>query len=565
MSSTFINDTRDLLGFLIREGDLLRSPVFLYSIVASASRTGMIYAINETAAKGLTSPVMGIVLIGSVFLSLFAAHLARVTSHEINQDVALKMRKNLSEHLLAADVGFFQRRHNGEIFTFLTGNVGMASGAIPMMVSSVEALVLLILCMTYMFLQSWPAGIATLVALLFGLAAFYIAERPAGRLLDTAHRARVAMHETINDMLRGYRELRLRHARREAIADRVDVVSTGVRDAVVQSERIFSRGQMAAQASLAFLLVSVVLLVPLLTHVDSVVVLQILTVVLFTFGPVEALVANLPAFARSAVAFRQLTEVLDDAAQNPESETARRSSLQRKTFQTLEFRGITTTLRRASPAPGSKAADSFTLGPIDLMLRPGQSVFITGGNGMGKSTLLQILTGLRHPDDGEILLDGVPVTRESVGEYRSLFGAVFSEFYLFRHLYGLSNDEREKLQTHIEELGLAEGVSVTGDAFDSLSLSTGQMRRLALSITLAEERPIIILDEFAADQDPTRRAFFYDVLVPRLARQGHAVIAVTHDEHCFHKSDRLIRMKDGKIESDTLNAPAPQTRDTAKL
>ena len=171
---------------------------------------------------------------------------------------------------------------------------------------------------------------------------------------------------------------------------------------------------------------------------------------------------------------------------------------------------------------------------------------------MGKSTLLQILTGLRHADAGDILFNGKPVTRDNIGDYRGLFSAVFSEFYLFRHLYGLTHEERERLQVHIEELGLAEGVSIADDKFSSLSLSTGQMRRLALSIALAERRPIIVLDEFAADQDPMRRAFFYDVLVPRLSKAGHLVIAVTHDEHCFGKSDRLIRMEDGKIVTDTV-------------
>ena len=73
----------------------------------------------------------------------------------------------------------------------------------------------------------------------------------------------------------------------------------------------------------------------------------------------------------------------------------------------------------------------------------------------------------------------------------------------------------------------------------------------ALSVALAEARPIIVLDEFAADQDPVRRKLFYDVLVPQMARDGHLVIAVTHDEHCFDKCDRLIRMEAGRILADT--------------
>ena len=71
-----------------------------------------------------------------------------------------------------------------------------------------------------------------------------------------------------------------------------------------------------------------------------------------------------------------------------------------------------------------------------------------------------------------------------------------------------------------------------------------------VAVALAESRPIIVLDEFAADQDPSNRAFFYDVLVPELAAGGQLVIAVTHDEHQFHKCDRLIKMEGGRIVSD---------------
>jgi len=560
VSGSFINDSRAMLWFLIREGGLLRSPVMLYSIGASAGRTAMIYAINETAAHGISSALMALILGGSIVGGLVLAHFARLKTQEIVQDVSLKMRADLSRHLLAADVGFFQRQPQGQVFTSLTGHTGIVAGAIQLMVSTVEALMLLLFCLGYMFYQSWPAGVATLVALVLGAGAFFVSEIPARRLLDKAHLARVALHEVIHDMLSGYKELRLRQARRRDIAHRLDTVSSNVRDSVVSAERIFSYGQLAAQGTMAFLLVSIVLFVPLLTGADSVVVLQVLTVVLFSFGPIEAVIGTLPDFARAAVSFRQMNDVLRDAEENPESQIAQDDVQRRDSFKTLELKGITAVLRRPSQAPGSAATDTFTMGPIDLTLYPGQSVFITGGNGMGKSTLLQILTGLRHADSGQILVDGVPVTRDDISRYRGLISAVFSEFYLFRHLYGLSESERQKLQRNIEELGLTQGVSITGDAFASLALSTGQMRRLALSIALAEERPIIVLDEFAADQDPARRAFFYDVLVPRLARDGQAVIAVTHDEHCFGKSDRLIRMEDGKIVSDTLNAPQQAAR-----
>jgi putative ATP-binding cassette transporter len=70
---------------------------------------------------------------------------------------------------------------------------------------------------------------------------------------------------------------------------------------------------------------------------------------------------------------------------------------------------------------------------------------------------------------------------------------------------------------------------------------------LALSVALAEDRPILLCDEFAADQDPAHRAFFYEQLLPELRAQGRTIIAITHDENRFHLCDQLIKMDQGRI------------------
>ena len=118
--------------------------------------------------------------------------------------------------------------------------------------------------------------------------------------------------------------------------------------------------------------------------------------------------------------------------------------------------------------------------------------------------------------------------------------------------------EFERLKREADEFGFAIGI---GHPYpETIAYLQEALPQLAaqgidlvfVSEALAEQRPILVLDEFAADQDPARRRFFYDVLVPRLAAAGHCVVAVTHDEHCFSKADRLIRMEDGKIVSDVM-------------
>ncbi|MEM1388855.1 MAG: cyclic peptide export ABC transporter [Pseudomonadota bacterium] len=546
MASGFVDQSGAFLQFLLRDARVWRAPVVPLAILASAARTGMIFGINEIAEAGRMSLGMGAFLLASIAVSLIAAHIARVQTYVLVERIVLRLRRDLAERLLAADVAFFQARPHGEVFTALTSHAERVGEGIIQFARTLEAFSLFLFCVIYMFVQSWPSGAATLVTLLIGVACFFASDIAARKVLERAHRARVAMHETVHDMLGGYRELRLRRARRDAIETRADAVTEDVRAAVVESERLFSYGQLTASAALAGLLVAIVLILPPLVGAGSVAVLQVLTIVLFAFGPIEVVIGNLPAFGRASVAFEKLRAIMADA--DAREETAAAATTPVTGFREVRLAGVTATLNR--PSGNSAATDTFTLGPIDLTLVPGQSVFITGGNGTGKSTLMQIITGLRAPDRGEILVDGVVVTDDTRADYRSLFSAVFSEFYIFRQLYGLSDSEKTALRTQIEALGLAEGVHIQDDAFASLELSTGQMRRLALSIALAEARPILVLDEFAADQDPMRRAYFYEVLVPKLAREGHCVMAVTHDEHCFDRADRLIKMESGKIVSD---------------
>ena len=81
----------------------------------------------------------------------------------------------------------------------------------------------------------------------------------------------------------------------------------------------------------------------------------------------------------------------------------------------------------------------FTLGPLNLTFRPGELVFLGGGNGSGKTTFAKLLTGLYVPKKGQILVDGQEVTSEELEHYRQLFTVIFAEFHLFPTLLGLDS------------------------------------------------------------------------------------------------------------------------------
>ena len=83
--------------------------------------------------------------------------------------------------------------------------------------------------------------------------------------------------------------------------------------------------------------------------------------------------------------------------------------------------------------------------------------------------------------------------------------------------------------------------------FSTIDLSSGQRKRLALVSAYLEDRPVYVLDEWAADQDPVFKRVFYMELLPELKKQGKTVLVITHDEPYFHCADRIVKIQDGQL------------------
>ncbi len=156
-----------------------------------------------------------------------------------------------------------------------------------------------------------------------------------------------------------------------------------------------------------------------------------------------------------------------------------------------------------------------------------------------------MLTGLYVPQNGVIKVDHDIVGRHNVQRYRELFSTVFTQFHLFDRLYGLESVEDARVNEILDELQLTGKTRFENGRFTTTELSTGQRKRLALAVCLLEGKDILVFDEWAADQDPHFRKYFYEQVLRRLKAQGITIIAATHDDRYWHLADRVIRMEYG--------------------
>jgi putative ABC transport system ATP-binding protein len=207
------------------------------------------------------------------------------------------------------------------------------------------------------------------------------------------------------------------------------------------------------------------------------------------------------------------------------------------------------------------------LGGIDLQIRPGEYVAIMGASGSGKSTLMNILGCLDRPTSGEYYLDGRNVAAMGDDELSRArgrkIGFVFQAFNLISELstlenvqvplfyQGFSRQQRtERAMAKLDEVGLGDRLS-----HRPRELSGGQQQRVAIARALVTDPAIIMADEPTGNLDSKTGESILQ-LFDRLHQQGMTIFMVTHDDHIAERCDRIVRLRDGFVESDTSRVPA---------
>ncbi|UYA59290.1 ATP-binding protein syrD [Pectobacterium sp. F1-1] len=269
---------------------------------------------------------------------------------------------------------------------------------------------------------------------------------------------------------------------------------------------------------------------------------------LFLRTPMLQAVGALPTLLSAQVAFNKLKRFDLADYREPFSEAIAPAD-----WHTLELRDVVFRYE----------GSGFEVGPINLVIKRGELVFLIGGNGSGKSTLAMLLTGLYTPVSGSLLLDNHAVTAETRQDYQKLFSAIFTDFHLFGQMMGPQGTEPDMalVDSWLDRLNMRHKLTLENHQVMNLQLSQGQRKRVALLLAVAEQRDILLLDEWAADQDPQFRRVFYLELLPQLRALGKTIVAISHDDHYFEHADRLLEMHQGMLSELTGDAREQASQD----
>ena len=212
---------------------------------------------------------------------------------------------------------------------------------------------------------------------------------------------------------------------------------------------------------------------------------------------------------------------------------------------------------------GGKKNAFVALDDVSLEIKDGASVAILGKSGSGKSTLMHAISGLDKPQKGEVLVDGEDILRlkpRATDRFRAeKMGFIFQSFFveggetcynnvgLSLETAGVPRSQRKRrIEAALQAVDLADKVKSRAK-----DLSGGQKQRLAIARAIASEPAILFADEPTGNLDSVTSAVVEDLLFDYQKQHGATLIIVTHDEDLAKRCERIVRIKDGRIEADS--------------
>lgn len=535
----------DLLRLLKPFWPLVTVSIVL-GMVGGLSITVLLATINNAlnSEAGLTGNVVA-AFAGLCLLALCCSILSDMSSNRVGQYIISRLRLELGEKVLSAPIAQIERYRSHRLIPVLTHDIDTISDFAFVFAPLAISLTVTLGCLGYLAMLSWPMFLMMLVAIAIGCTAQFVAQNKGLKGFLEARDEEDNLQKHYRAIADGAKELRIHRPRRQRMfTQRIRESASLICRKQIESVNIFIVAK--TFGSMLFFVVIGLALAMQAYWPDSnkAVMSGFVLVLLYMKGPLEQLIANLPIVSRAQIAFRRIAE-LSETFSSPEPHLLLDAPAKpAQAVHELELRDV----RYAFPVVDG--ATPFALGPVNLKIRQGDIVFIVGENGCGKTTLIKLLLGLYEPQQGEIRLNGQAVTAQNRDDYRQLFTTIFADYYLFDDLVQDDGDLPADAARYLERLEIAHKVSIRDGAFTTTDLSTGQRKRLALVNAWIEERPVLVFDEWAADQDPTFRRIFYTELLPDLKRLGKTIIVISHDDRYFDVADQLVRMDSGKVRSD---------------
>ena len=460
-----------LVELINRQNPRLRRRIALASFVAGLVNAGILAIVN-TAAQQAETPSVRLFLLFLAAIPIYTLCSRYAFRHitKLLEDTLFDIRLRVAAKVRRTDLLGLERIGVAEIQDRITENLTAVSQSGAHLANMMQMAAVVIFSAVYLANVSKPGFMITGSLLSVGLVLFYIRSDEIKSYVRKAGQMRLSFLETMSDLFRGAKEIRFSRKRSADIEKEVRQVAENLRTTSLEASRLVDDNGTFAQCTRYATLGAAVFILPQYFGVGSATASQLVTGILFLFIPLSYVLACYPAFIQANTALQHIATLeakLDDAARGVTPESGQEDPW-RGRFATIEARDME--FRYAVNGKGQ----AFRVGPLRLTITSGEVLFIVGGNGSGKSTLLRVLTGLYAPSRGSLVVDGIAVQPPNVQAYREMISAIFSDFHLFKKLYGMAGVDDAAVRRLLEQMQLDRKTSFSNQRFSTQDLSTGQ-------------------------------------------------------------------------------------------
>ncbi|MDD5033375.1 MAG: ATP-binding cassette domain-containing protein [Methylococcaceae bacterium] len=529
-----------LIDFLRKEPDFPKTRVIFMVCVSGFAGAAMLIAINQAAeaiAAGAADPQQFFIVLSLLALLVYTQHQSLLKVSEAVEEILLKLRLRIGNQLRHAPLRFLEQTGTSTIQATLANDTLLISQSALSLTLLTRSCLVVALSLAYLgWISLWALFVALALLGVYGFLYGGFVHPNLTWKLRRAQDLQKGSLRRLRALLGGIKEIKLSRRKNSALFEHYGRTEGEIGALKRGADTEVANGFTIGYCVFYLLLVVLIIILPGLNPALTGQVFKIAVTSFFILSELTPWLTWIPEIVRANAVVEEMCRLEAKLQGASHDEPALPPPETLSPFSSLHLEGV----EFSCADPHGK----FSLGPLDLAVAAGELLCIVGGNGSGKTTLLKLLAGLYYPRAGAIRVDDRVIDAAAQSAYRELFSAVFADYYLFERWYGGSETDPQRVGQWLETMGLSGKTDFTDGGFRPLELSRGEKWRLAFISAALEDKPIMLLDDFAADLDLEFREKLYREILPDLKRRGKTVIVAARDD--FDLADRVLRLEDGR-------------------
>lgn len=517
------------------------------SLINSLFYSGLLIFINNVISgeksRFFNNPdwvLFSIFLVSSFLISkFFQTYIIRL-SFDMMSDYELL----LIDKVRKAPLESFEKLGEEKIYSAI-GDTRILARLPEVFINSLNSIAIIVCCFIYLFYISYVIGTVILFSMFFLLFIYLVSNKNIEAKLNKVRDLQNDYYRYLKDLLFGFKEIKMSNKRNDTLYDDFIKVNRIRGNKIgVETSVKYLNNELLGSYSWYIILGVIIFLLPKISGITLKETTIYIITILYMIGPIANLIVLLPFYTSVKITLQRVNEIFLSFSDMELKTTESSDHTALEPFQSLKLTNVSYEYMDRTNGR------HFVLGPLNLTLNKGEIIFITGGNGSGKSTFVNLITGLYKPSSGKMLYNNSEIGADNTEKLSDKISVIFCNNYLFGENYNGFDFENDNFDQYLEELQLEKIVKIGEDKILDMRLSKGQQKRVAMAYALMENKELIILDEWAAEQDPEYRKYFYEILLPKLKDKGKTIIAITHDDRYFSSGDRVVKFEYGKIVLD---------------